>query len=66
MDASHQEVYDKTVGKTLNNVQAKALVDTVSDTIFELVAKTIEDTLSCVEAKALVKRESGTFVPLRS
>ena len=54
------------VGKTLNNVQAKALVDTVSDTIFELVAKTIEDTLSCVEAKALLKRESATFVPLRS
>lgn len=56
MAASHQKVDDKTVGKTLNNVQANALVETVSDTILELVAKTIEDTLSCVEAKALVKR----------
>ena len=66
MDASHQEVEDKTVCKTLNNVQAKPLDDTVSDTILELVAKTIENTLSFVQAKALVKRESPTFVPLRA
>lgn len=66
MAAALQEVDDKTVGKTLNNVQAKALVDTVADTILDLLAKTIDDTLSCVEAKALVKRESPTFVPLRA
>ena len=40
------------------------LVDTVPDTISELVAKTIADTLSCVKAKAPVKTESPTFVPV--
>ena len=47
-------------------MQAKALVDTVSDAILELVAKRIEDTLSRVEAKAPVKRKSPTVVPLRA
>ena len=47
-------------------MHAKALVDTVSDTILELVAKKIEDTLSCVKAKAPVKKESLTVVPLRA
>ena len=41
-----------------------ALVDTVRDTISELVAKTIADKLSCVKAKAPVKTESPTFVPV--
>lgn len=41
-----------------------ALVDTVPDTISELVAKTIADKLSCVKAKAPVKSESPTFVPV--
>ena len=43
-----------------------ALVDTVPDTISELVAKTIADTLSCVKAKAPVKTESLTVVPTRA
>ena len=52
------------MGKTFCNVEAMALVDTVPDTISELVAKTIADTLSCVKAKAPVKTESPTFVPV--
>ena len=54
----------KTVSKTNCIVKAKALVNTVPDTISELVAKTIADTLSCVKAKAPVKTESPTFVPV--
>ena len=45
-------------------MKARALVDTVPDTISELLAKTIADTLSCVKAKAPVKTESPTFVPV--
>ena len=49
------DVETKTVGKTLSNVEVKALVDTPSDTLSQVVAKTIGDTQTCVEAKALVK-----------
>ena len=41
-------------------------MDTVADTISELVAKTIADTLCCVKAKAPVKTESPTVVPVRA
>ena len=54
------------MSKTICNVEAMALVDTVPDTISELVAKTIADTLSCVKAKAPVKTESLTVVPARA
>ena len=50
----------------LCNEKAEALVDTVPDTISELVAKTIGDTLCCVKAKAPVKTESPTVVPVRA
>ena len=54
-----------TVGKTLCNEQAEALVDTVPNTISELLAKKIADTLFCVKTKAPVRTEIPTFVPVR-
>ena len=54
------EVQDKTVAKTLVELQAEALVNSRLDTLWKVVAKTKADTLSCVEAKAPVKTEGGT------
>ena len=42
----------KTVGKTLGDVEAEALVGTFPDTRSEVVAKTNTETLTCVQAKA--------------
>ena len=42
----------KTVGKTLRDLEAKALVGTFLDTLSEVVAKANVETLTCVQAKA--------------
>ena len=39
------------VGKTLADLEAKALVGTCPDTLSEVVAKTNAETLTCVQAK---------------
>ena len=40
-----------TVGKTLRDVEAEALVGTFPDTLSEVVAKKNAEKLTCVEAK---------------
>ena len=50
------EVKAKTVGKTLDDVEGKALVDALSDTLSEEVVKTTADTLTCVKAEAPVEK----------
>ena len=49
------KVETKTVGKTLVDVEAEALVDTLSETLSEVVGKLIADTLTCVKVEAPVK-----------
>jgi len=41
-------------------MEAEALVDTLPDTLSEVVAKTIPDKLTCVQAEAPVKTEGDT------
>ena len=41
-------------------MEAEALVDTLPDTLSEVVAKKIAHTLSCVEPEAPVKTEADT------
>ena len=50
--ATLTELKAKTVGKTLADVEAEALVGTFPDTLSEVVAKTNAKTLTCVKAKA--------------
>jgi len=42
-------------------VQAEVLVETLPDTISEVVAKTFADTVTCLKAKAPFKKEAGTL-----
>ena len=49
--ATLTEVDAKTVGKTLANEEAEALVGTFPDTLSEVVAKRNAETLTCVQAK---------------
>ena len=49
------EVEAKTVGKALGDVEAEALLDTLSETPSKVVVKTTPDTLTCVKANAPVK-----------
>ena len=49
------EVEAKTVGKTMGDVEAEALVDTLSEMPSKVVVKTTADTLTCVKANAPVK-----------
>ena len=60
------EVEDKTVGKTLVDLQAEAPVNTLLDTLWKVVAKAKADILSCVEAKAPVKTEGGTVAQVEA
>ena len=57
---------DKTVGKTLVDLQAEAPVNTLLDTLWKVVAKAKADTLTCVEAKAPVKTEGGTVAQVEA
>ena len=50
------EVEAKTVGKTMGDVEAEALVDTLSEMPSKVVVKTTADTLTCVKANAPVNR----------
>ena len=50
--ATLTEFKAKTVGKTLRDVEAEALVGTFPDTLSKVVAKTNAESLICVEAKA--------------
>ena len=50
------EVKAKTVGKTLDDVEGKALVDALSDALSEKVVKTTADKLTCVKAEAPVEK----------
>ena len=50
----------KTVGKTLRDVDAEALVYTLAYTLSEGLANTTADTLTCVETEAPVKTEGDT------
>ena len=54
------EVKAKKVCDTLDQVQAKALVNKLAATVAEMGAKTIGGTLHDVEAKALVDRTPDT------
>ena len=49
------EVQGKTYGKTLDDVEAEALVDTLWEALSEEVVKRTADTLTCVKAEAPVK-----------
>ena len=60
------EVEDKTVAKTLVELQAEAPVNSLLDTLWKVVAKAKADTLSCVEAKAPVKTEGGTVAQVQA
>lgn len=64
--ASLADVEAKTVGKTMNNVEAEAVLDTPPDTKSEVVAKTIAYTLSCVQSEAPVKTENATVVAVEA
>ena len=60
MVALFAKVETKTVGKTLVDVEAEALVDTLSETLSEVVGKIIADTLTCVKVEAPVKTGNNT------
>ena len=60
------EVEDKTVAKTLVDLQEEAPVNTLLDTLWKVVAKVKADTLSCVQAKAPVKTEGGTVAQVQA
>ena len=44
----------------MGDVKGKALVDTLCDTLVEVVAKTITDTVTALEAEAPVKTEDDS------
>ena len=50
----------KTVGKTLRDLDAEALVDTLAYTLLKGLGNTTADTLTCLEAEAQVKTEGNT------
>ena len=60
------EVELRTVGKTLGEVEAEALVDTFSATLSVVVAKTIGDTLTYVEPKAPVETLADTLADVKA
>ena len=60
------EVEGKTVGKTLGDVGAEALVDTLSETLSKVVGKTTADTLTCVKAGAPVKTGNNSVVGVKA
>lgn len=45
------EMESKTFGKTMIDVEARALRDTLPDTLLEVVTKTIADTLTYVQCR---------------
>ena len=60
------EVEDKTVAKTLVELQAEAPVNSLLDTLWKVVAKAKADTLSCVEAQGTGKTEGGTVAQVEA
>ena len=52
--------------KTQSDLEAKALVETLSATLLEAVAKTIGDTLTFVEPKATVEILADTLADVKA
>ena len=56
----------KTDGKTLDDVEGKLLVDTLSETLSQSVFKTTAETLTCVKAEAPVKTRNNTVAAVKA
>ena len=54
------EVKAERAGKILRTVEARALFNTLTHTLSEVVAKTFADTLTCVESKVPVETEGDS------
>ena len=60
MAATLADVEAKRVGKPLHDVEAEALVVTLSDTVSVMVAKTTAETQTCVQPEAQIKTEGDS------